>query len=252
GPFGANHADGGRDLRAGADLRRWPVLLLPGAGERGVAAAGVRRAGRAARPGHARTVRGHRRDAPLGQVRAGPVRIASLSSPRLFVMDSTPSRNSHVCCEKSPPPAAEPGVKRPLTPRRRRRPVENDEYAAFVRRVLRGYARRVTRGDIDAITDMAAIAGELDTAIRQAVNGLRSAGYWAEIAAKLGVTRQASQQRWGGSEQELTIGGPLRTSPLAHDVTGPRGSHGCTTDILARRQGGLPPELISTRRWAYH
>ena len=45
---------------------------------------------------------------------------------------------------------------------------------------------------------MTGLATELDEAITQAVTGLRSIGYsWAEIAARLGVTRQAAQQRWG-------------------------------------------------------
>ena len=45
---------------------------------------------------------------------------------------------------------------------------------------------------------MTSIAAELDEAISQAVTGLRAAGYsWADIAARLGVTRQAAQQRWG-------------------------------------------------------
>jgi len=31
-----------------------------------------------------------------------------------------------------------------------------------------------------------------------AVDGLRGSGYsWAEIAARIGVSRQAAQQRWG-------------------------------------------------------
>jgi DNA-directed RNA polymerase specialized sigma24 family protein len=93
-----------------------------------------------------------------------------------------------------------------LTPRRRRRVTENDEYAAFARRVLRAWARRVAAGDIDAITDMAAAVGELEDAMRQAVAGLRRKGYsWAEIAARLGVTRQAAQQRWGGSSRDLPV-----------------------------------------------
>jgi ribosomal protein S20 len=86
-----------------------------------------------------------------------------------------------------------------LTPNRRRRPVENDEYVSFVRRVLRAYARRVASGDsdVDALADMAGLASELDEMISRAVAGLRRAGYsWAEIAARLGVTRQAAQQRW--------------------------------------------------------
>ena len=96
-------------------------------------------------------------------------------------------------------------VKARLTPKRPRRPVENDEYAAFARRVLRAWARRVAAGDIDAITDMAAAVGELEDAMRQAVAGLRRKGYsWAEIAARLGVTRQAAQQRGGGSGKAAT------------------------------------------------
>jgi DNA-directed RNA polymerase specialized sigma24 family protein len=86
-----------------------------------------------------------------------------------------------------------------LTSRRRSRVTENDEYAAFARRVLRAWARRVAAGDVDAIADMAAAACELDDAMRTAVTGLRGKGYsWAEIAARLHVTRQAAQQRWGG------------------------------------------------------
>ncbi len=103
-----------------------------------------------------------------------------------------------------PDPGARPGVKNALTPRRGRRVTENDEYAAFARRVMRAWARRVAAGDIDAIADMAAAAGELDDAMRQAVAGLRTRGYsWAEIAVRLGVTRQAAQQRWGGSGRDL-------------------------------------------------
>ncbi len=89
-------------------------------------------------------------------------------------------------------------VKARLTPNRRRRPVENDEYASFVRRVMRAHARRVAAGDVDALVDMTELATALDEAITQAVTGLRNTGYsWAEIAARLGVTRQAAQQRWG-------------------------------------------------------
>ncbi len=90
-----------------------------------------------------------------------------------------------------------PHVKRPLTGRRRGRVVENDEYAAFLARALRAYAARVGKGDIDAIAGMAAIAAEADTAMRTAVAGLRTAGYsWADIGDRLGITRQAAQQRW--------------------------------------------------------
>jgi hypothetical protein len=101
-----------------------------------------------------------------------------------------------------PTGAGDPGrrssVMARLTPNRRRRPVENDEYASFIRRVIRAHARRVAAGDVDALADMTGLATELDEAIALAVIGLREAGYtWAEIAAQLGVSRQAAQQRWG-------------------------------------------------------
>ena len=92
-------------------------------------------------------------------------------------------------------------VKTTLTPKRARRLVENDDYAAFARRVLRAYARRVADGDVEALTLMTDLANEIDTAIGQAVTGLRGFGYsWAEIGSRLGVTRQAAQQRWGGHQ----------------------------------------------------
>jgi hypothetical protein len=81
-------------------------------------------------------------------------------------------------------------------------PVENPEYAAFARRILRAYARRIGTGDIEALADITALATDVDEAIRQAVTGLRrDYGYsWAEIGLRLGVTRQAAQQRWGDTQ----------------------------------------------------
>jgi hypothetical protein len=92
------------------------------------------------------------------------------------------------------------GVNRSLTPKRSTRVTENGEYAAFLRRVIRAYSRRVGSGDIDALADMTRLAEHLDQAITEAVSGLRTgAGYsWADIALRLGISRQATQQRWGG------------------------------------------------------
>src|SRR5262245_26780103 len=91
-------------------------------------------------------------------------------------------------------------VKPALTPTRRRDVVENDAYAAFARRIVAAYARRVGTGDVEALPALIALSADLDTAIGQAVTGLRGFGYsWAEIAIRLGVTRQAAQQRWGGA-----------------------------------------------------
>jgi hypothetical protein len=91
-----------------------------------------------------------------------------------------------------------------LTSHRPRRVVENDEYAAFLGRVMRAYSRRVAAGDIEAIADMATAADEMHAALQDAITGLRSTGYsWADIALRLNVTRQAAQQRWGS-----VTGGP--------------------------------------------
>ena len=52
-------------------------------------------------------------------------------------------------------------------------PVENTAYAAFARRILRAYARRISAGDIDALADITILAADIDNAIRHAVTGLR-------------------------------------------------------------------------------
>ena len=91
-------------------------------------------------------------------------------------------------------------VNRTMTRKRRTMAVENDGYAAFLRRVLRAYARRIAAGDIDSFTEMAAIAAEMDQILRQAVAGLRAAGFsWADIAARTGTTRQAAWKRWAAT-----------------------------------------------------
>ena len=45
-----------------------------------------------------------------------------------------------------------------LTPKCARPVVENDEYAAFARRILRAYARRIASGDIESLTAMTDLA----------------------------------------------------------------------------------------------
>lgn len=92
-------------------------------------------------------------------------------------------------------------VKWALTGNGMPRVIENDAYAAFVRRVIAAAGRRVGAGDVDALPALAALAGNVDAALAAAVHGLRKAGYsWAEIAARLGITRQAAHQRWGHLE----------------------------------------------------
>ena len=70
----------------------------------------------------------------------------------------------------------------------------------ILRRILRAYARRVGDGDVEALVLMTSLADEIDTAIAEAVKGLRGYGYSsAETGARLGITRQAVQQRGGAS-----------------------------------------------------
>ena len=89
-------------------------------------------------------------------------------------------------------------VKPALTPKRRRRHVENDEYADFLRRVLRGYTRRLAQGDIDALASFSALVAEAGEQLSEAVFFLRVRGYsWADIGLRLGTSRQAAQQHWG-------------------------------------------------------
>ena len=97
------------------------------------------------------------------------------------------------------------GINQPLTAKRRSRVTENDEYAAFARRVIRAYSRRIAAGDIEAITAMARLSDHLQDATRQAITGLRQSGYsWADIALRLGITRQGAQQRWGDTPEHVT------------------------------------------------
>ena len=94
-------------------------------------------------------------------------------------------------------------VKPALTPKprkRAKREVENAEFDAFVRRILRAYARRVAAGDVEALRSLSTLSTEVDAVCRLAVAGLRTSPYsysWSEIADRLGVTKQAAQMRYG-------------------------------------------------------
>ena len=107
------------------------------------------------------------------------------------------------------------GVNRVLTPATRRREVENPDYAAFLRRILRAYSRRIAAGDLDALGDLARLREELDGNLTDAVAGLRNdwSYSWQEIADVLGCSRQAAQQRWrkaGGGRRPGGQPGHLR------------------------------------------
>ena len=102
-----------------------------------------------------------------------------------------------------PSPDGKNSVRSGLTSNSRKRHVENDEYAAFARRVLRAYGRRIAQGDIDAITELRQLAEEVESALGRAVLGLRLLGYsWAEIGKRLGVTRQTAHERWSETSRD--------------------------------------------------
>src|SRR6266545_1844074 len=115
-------------------------------------------------------------------------------------------------------------VKPALTPKprkRARREVENSEFDAFVRRILRAYARRVANGDIEALRSLAELSSEVDAVTRLAVAGLRKSSYhysWSEIADRLGVTRQAAQMRYGDKTDRGTLDRRLLESGLGVSV----------------------------------
>lgn len=90
-------------------------------------------------------------------------------------------------------------VKDSLTDKRPSRSVENTDYVKFARRVLRGLARRVGEGDVEALPEMVKLHNELHSMIHHSVHALRDTyDYsWTEIADRVGITRQAAQQRWG-------------------------------------------------------
>jgi hypothetical protein len=81
--------------------------------------------------------------------------------------------------------------------RHRRNDVENDDFARFAVRIIRAHGRRIAEGDVEGLVELLALSEELAAATQVAVDGLRSHGFsWGEIAARLGTSRQATQQRW--------------------------------------------------------
>lgn len=76
--------------------------------------------------------------------------------------------------------------------------VETGDYLAMLRRMLRAAGRRVGDADEVDLAGLVALRADLDEAIEAAVTGQRSTGRsWAYVAAGLGTTRQAAQQRYG-------------------------------------------------------
>jgi hypothetical protein len=110
-------------------------------------------------------------------------------------------------------------VKPALRRKRGKKVVENPEYVSFARRILRAYARRIASGDIEALPELALLPSDVDQATRTAVRGLREFGYsWSDIAARLGVSRQAAQMRYGTRSERSALDRRLLNAGLAVSV----------------------------------
>ena len=105
--------------------------------------------------------------------------------------------------------------------KRAKRTVENSDFDAFARRILRAYARRVAAGDIEALPGLAMLVSEVDTVVRESVRALRKPPYgysWDELGQRLGVSRQAVQMRYGEKADRVTLDRRITEPGLAVTV----------------------------------
>jgi len=84
-----------------------------------------------------------------------------------------------------------------------RRPKETSEVAAGARRMIRAVGVRIGDGDLDSFSYLLDLHETIDEATRYACAKLRAdhGVSWADIALRLGVTRQAAAQKWGLSRE---------------------------------------------------
>jgi hypothetical protein len=125
-------------------------------------------------------------------------------------------------------------VKPGLRAKRAKRVVENAEYVSFTRRILRAYGRRVAEGDIEALRSLVLFPSDVDAVTRIAVKGLREFGYsWAEIADRLGVSRQAVQMRYGDKTERGALDQRLVEAGLGVTVA-------TLVEVFADHHPGIP------------
>jgi hypothetical protein len=118
--------------------------------------------------------------------------------------------------------------------KRAKRDVENNQFDAFARRILRAYARRVASGDVEALRSLVELSSELDAVTRLAVLGLRKVPYsWGEIAARLGTSRQAAQMRYGERAERGGLDRRLVDAGLAVTVA-------TLVEVFAEHHPGTP------------
>lgn len=82
--------------------------------------------------------------------------------------------------------------------------VENDEYAKFTLRIVRALAKRAS-ADIDSLAALRDIHAITEDVLAEAIAACRQEGYsWSEVGQRLGITRQAAQQRYGRKMDSLS------------------------------------------------
>mgnify|MGYP001557827566 CR=1 FL=1 len=78
--------------------------------------------------------------------------------------------------------------------KRAKRTVEDDAFGAFLGRVLEAYGRRAST-DVEAVASLAVVVKRAEETLTGAIRELRKTHSCAEIATRLGVSRQAVQKR---------------------------------------------------------
>lgn len=77
----------------------------------------------------------------------------------------------------------------------------------MMRRMMRALVRRAGEGEDRALVELVAMQAELQLAITNAGAALYARGdmSWTDIAAELGVSRQAARQRFLPAVQDLQV-----------------------------------------------
>src|SRR4029453_7471968 len=120
------------------------------------------------------------------------------------------------------------------------RPVETPGFDAFVRRILRAYARRVAAGDIEALRSLSLLSSEVDAVTRLAVAGLPNRPFsysWSEIADRLGVTKQTAHERYGDRSGRGTLDRRLLEAGLSVSVA-------TLVQVFADHHPGIPAASV--------
>jgi len=104
------------------------------------------------------------------------------------------------------------------------------------------HARRIAAGDVEGLAQLVALSRQLEETTATAVTGLRQrACSWTEIATRLGITRQAAQQRWGANS-----GGVILREFSQVVRTPDRLGHGRTTSRTQPRRKTAMKKIITT------